>query len=132
MYNLNNLPDADDLDGTELIPVLQNGVWCKAELARVLALPTPTFAATPTAFTATVISYGQIDLTWSGSGTNYILQRNRENSGAWVTIYSGSTASFDDDTLYTGEHYYYRVKAQDTGDSDSDWAFTDATTDAPV
>lgn len=129
---LDNLPDAGELDGTELVPVLQNGIWCKAQLARVLALPTPTFASNPTSFVATVISDTQIDLTWSGSGTNYILQRNRENDGAWATIYSGATASFDDTGLYQAEHYYYRVKAQGSGVFDSDWVFVDATTDAPV
>lgn len=129
---LDNLPDAGTLDGTELVPVQQNGIWCKAQLSRVLALPTPTFISDPIAFTATAISDTEIDLTWSGSGSNYILERCRGNDGAWVEIYSGATASFSDTGLYPGESYYYRVKGQGAGNFDSNWVYANATTDEPT
>ena len=125
--DLNNLPDAGPIDGNELTPVLQNGVWCKAPLYQVVYMATPLATAEPTAFVATAISDTQINLTWSGVGT-FTLERNRDNDGAWVEIYSGVTASYNDTVLYGSEHYYYRLSAKDTGLQDSFKVLADATT----
>ena len=130
MNELNNLPDAGPLDGTELVPVLQNGIWCKAPLYLVIDLPAPTITAAPGSFTATAIDDTQIDLTWTGIG-DYVLQSCRGNDGAWVTIYEGTTASFSDTGLYGDETYYYRVNDTDTGEFTSAWSLTNETTPTP-
>lgn len=127
MFELSNLTEADTLTGSEYIPVLQNGVWCKAPLYKVLFMTTPTETASPTAFTATAISDVQINLAWAGVG-NFILEKNRENSGAWVQIYSGATASYNDTVLYGDEHYYYRLSAIEAGKQYSFYVLADATT----
>ena len=129
MVDLNTLPEAEPLTGTEFIPLLQNGIWVLGRLGDVLNLPIPTIAAAPTAFTATAIDANQIDLTWTGSGDNYVLESNRGNNGdAWLEIYSGSTASYSDTPLAGEETYYYRVKSQVTSEVDSIWTLTDETT----
>lgn len=123
---LENLPDAEPLDGTELVAVLQNGMWRKAPLSRVLVVTPIAPTADPTAFTATAIDDANIDLTWSGSG-DFVLERSLDES-SWEQIYTGSTASFSDTLLYADNQYFYRVSAQDTGEITSDWVYTDATT----
>ena len=128
---LDNLADAVPLDGSELIPVLQNGVWVKATLYQVLYMTSPVATADPTAFVATAISDTQINLTWSGLGT-FILERNRNNDGSWLAIYEGVTASFNDTGLYLNEHYYYRLSAKETGKQYSFKVLADATTFAGV
>ena len=131
MIDLTNLADAAPLDGTELVAMLQGGVWVKAPLYFAVSIPTPVITAVPTAFTGTAISDVQIDLAWTGLAT-FILQRCRENDGAWVTIYTGTTASFSDPDLFGDETYYYRVNDTDTGEFTSDWATTNATTLGPT
>jgi hypothetical protein len=129
MVDLNTLSEAEPLTGTEFIPLLQNGIWVLGRLADVLNLAPPTIAAAPTAFTATAFDSNQIDLTWSGSADNYIVESNRgDNGDAWTEIYSGATASYSDELLFPEETYYYRVKSQVTGEVDSIWTLTDETT----
>lgn len=130
MIDLATLGDAGPLDGTELVAMLQNGVWVKAPLYFAVSITTPVITAVPTSFVATAISDVQIDLTWSGLGA-FILQRCRENDGAWVTIYTGATASFSDTDLFGDETYYYRVNDTDTGEFTSDWATVNETTLTP-
>ena len=124
--------EANDLTGEEWVIIEQDGVLCKVKLYKFLSFPTPTIAAAPTSFLATVVSDTEIDLTWSGSADNYVLESCRDNDRAWVEIYSGATAAYSNIELTGEEHYYYRVKSQVTGEFDSDWATTDETTDAPV
>ena len=119
--------EANDLTGEEWVIIEQEGQLCKVKLYKLLSFPTPVIEPTPTAFTATALDDVQIDLTWSGSGSNYVLESCRDNDRAWVQIYSGATASFSDTGLTGDEHYYYRVKAQGS-DFDSDWVYTDETT----
>jgi hypothetical protein len=131
MVDLNTLSEAEPLTGEEFLPLLQNGIWVLGRLADVLNLATPTIAAAPTAFSAVAFDESQIDLTWSGSGDNYIVESNRgDNGDAWVEIYSGSTASYSDTLLFPEETYYYRLKSQVAGEVDSDWVLTDETTPA--
>jgi hypothetical protein len=131
MVDLNTLGQAEPLTGFEQLPLLQNGIWVLGRLADVLNLATPTIATAPTAFAAVAFDESQIDLTWTGSGDNYIVESNRgDNGDAWVEIYSGATASYSDTLLFPEETYYYRVKSQVTGEADSDWVLTNETTPA--
>jgi hypothetical protein len=131
MVDLNTLGQAEPLTGFEQLPLLQNGIWVLGRLADVLNLATPTIAAAPTAFAAVAFDANQIDLTWSGSADNYVLESTRGDSGdSYVEIYSGSTASFSDTLLFPEETYYYRLRAQEAGQADSTFVFTDETTPA--
>jgi hypothetical protein len=131
MVDLNTLGQAEPLTGFEQLPLLQNGIWVLGRLADVLNLATPTIAAAPTAFAAVAFDESQIDLTWTGSGDNYIVESNRgDNGDAWVDIYSGATPSYSDTLLFPEETYYYRVKSQVAGEADSDWVLTNETTPA--
>jgi len=131
MVDLNTLGQAEPLTGFEQLPLLQNGIWVLGRLADVLNLATPTIAAAPTAFAGVAFDESQIDLTWTGSGDNYIVESNRgDNGDAWVEIYSGATASYSDTLLFPEETYYYRVKSQVAGEADSDWVLTNETTPA--
>lgn len=131
MVDLNTLGQAEPLTGLEQLPLLQNGIWVLGRLADVLNLTPPTIATAPTAFAAVAFDESQIDLTWTGSGDNYIVESNRgDNGDAWVEIYSGATASYSDTLLFPEETYYYRLKSQVTGEADSDWVLTNETTPA--
>lgn len=130
MINTNSIPLAAALTGNELVIMEQDGVPVKAPLFLVINLPAGTIAAAPTAFTPTVIDHTEIDLAWTGVADNYILESCREDNGAWQEIYSGATAAFNNTDLYGSEDYYYRVKSQVTGEYDSEWVYTNATTDA--
>lgn len=125
----NSLPILYEPDGSEFLIIEKDGAPMKMPLYLALNLPAPTIAAAPTAFTPTVISDSEIDLAWTGSADNYILERCRENDNAWQEIYSGATAAYSDLELYGEEHYYYRVKSQVTGEFDSPWTLCDDTTD---
>lgn len=131
MVDLNTLGQAEPLTGLEQLPLLQNGIWVLGRLADVLNLTPPTIATAPTAFAAVAFDESQIDLTWSGSADNYVLESTRGDSGdSYVEIYSGATASYSDTLLFPEETYYYRVKSQVTGEADSDWVLTNETTPA--
>lgn len=131
MVDLNTLGQAEPLTGLEQIPLLQNGIWVLGRLADILNLTPPTIATAPTAFAGVAFDESQIDLSWSGSGDNYIVESNRgDNGDAWVEIYSGATASYNDTLLFPEETYYYRVKSQVTGEADSEWVLTNETTPA--
>ena len=131
MVDLNTLGQAEPLTGLEQLPLLQNGIWVLGRLADVLNLATPTIATAPTAFAAVAFDESQIDLTWSGSADNYVLESTRgDNGDSYVEIYSGATASFSDTLLFPEETYYYRVKSQVAGEADSDWVLTNETTPA--
>ena len=123
--------EANDLTGEELVLIEQDGQMCQVKLYKLLSFPTPVVAAIPTAFVAAAVDYQEIGLTWSGSATNYVLESCRDNDRAWAQIYSGATASFNETGLSGDEHYYYRLKAQVTGEFDSDWVYTDETTPTP-
>lgn len=129
--DINQIPPAGPLTGNELVVGVQDGNGVLMTLYQALSLPAPVIAATPTAFTATAISDVQIDLTWSGSGDNYIVEFCRENNGAWIENYNGPATSYSSLDLYGDENYFYRVKSQKTGEFDSAWAYADATTLTP-
>jgi len=129
---IGNLPDAEPLDGTEYIAIMQNGVEVKVPLYKVLDL-TPPAISTAVTLTATVVDSYSIDLSWTGSAggpDTYTLEWCRENDGAWIGIYSGTDTDFSDTDLYPEETYYYRISITESGLLPSDWAFANATTDA--
>lgn len=126
----NQFPLAGVLTGNELVIGVQDGNDVKMPLYQALSLGTITIASVPTAFTATAADSNQIDLSWSGSADNYIVEWCRENSGAWVPIFSGSGTSFSHTELFAEEAYYYRLKAENTGEFDSDWVYVNETTPA--
>jgi len=127
MIDESTIPEAQPLDGTEEVLVIQSGVVCRVNLSKFLTTTPVTITAVPTGFTATTISDTEIDLAWSGSG-DYFLERSLDSS-SWEPIYQGSTANYSDTLLYGDNQYFYRVAAQDTGEIISDWVFADATTD---
>lgn len=85
---------------------------------------------TPTNFS--IIKNGNnFDLSWDDqpvSADNYIVERGLLNDYSDATqIYSGATNSFIDvGTAANDERYYFRVKAQLTGQTDSGWAIDNA------
>lgn len=92
---------------------------------------TPIVVGVPTSFTATAASATQIDLAWvapAGGATNYILERSANGTSGWAQIYSNTTASYSNTGLTTATQYFYRVKAQRTGETDSTYATANATT----
>lgn len=127
-----NTPILFEPDGSEFLIVEKDGVIMRLPLYLGITIPAPVIAAAPTAFTPTVISDVQIDLAWTGTADNYIIERCRENDGNWIPVYSGLTASFSDTDLYGEEQYNYRIKSQVIGQFDSPWVYTVATTDAGV
>lgn len=87
----------------------------------------------PAALTPTVISATEIDLVWSAvaGATNYILDRATNvgfTTGVSLAIFSGATLSFHNTGLTTATHYWYRVRAQKAGFTDSPFATGNATT----
>ena len=127
MIDSSTIPEAQPLDGTEEVLVIQGGVVCRVNLSKFLNTTPVTITAVPTGFTATTISDTEIDLAWSGSG-DFQLERSLDES-SWEPIYQGSTASYSDTLLYGDNQYFYRVAAQGSGEIISDWVFADATTD---
>lgn len=117
-------------DGNVLI-VVRAGAFYQATGAQLKTfMGVSVQLAVPGFFTATSISNAQINLTWNAVtfATSYTLQR-ATNSGfttGLTTIYTGSTASFNDTGLAAVTVYYYRVKATAGGYLDSNYA-TDST-----
>lgn len=77
-------------------------------------------------------SDGVVALTWDtvANATNYLVDAATDSgftTNVRAGIYSGSGTSFSDTELSNGTHYYYRVKAQASGFSDSSYSFTDST-----
>jgi hypothetical protein len=98
-----------------------------------LTLTQAALADAPATMTATAASDTEIGLSWDAvdSADNYVVQRSAASNYAGATeIYSGADLSFDDTGLTAATHYYYRVKAQKDGYTDSDWTNSDETTDA--
>ncbi|MFC7669307.1 hypothetical protein ACFQT0_19560 [Hymenobacter humi] len=77
----------------------------------------------PTNFAASLTSSGAVSLAWSAgaNATNYVLERatNSAFSTGLVTVYSGSTTQYTDTTVGASTTYFYRVKSQAAGASDS-------------
>ena len=130
MINFSNIPDAEALTGFEFVLMEQGGGVVKAPLYDVINTPAGTYAATPTSFVATAFDSYQIDLTWSGTADEFVLESCRDNNEAWQEIYRGATAAYSNELLYPEETYYYRVKAQVATQWDSEWATTNETTPA--
>ncbi|HMJ67579.1 MAG TPA: GDSL-type esterase/lipase family protein [Cyclobacteriaceae bacterium] len=76
-------------------------------------------------FTSVAATTRTVNWTATNGATNYILERATASDYSGSTqIYSGSNTTFNDSGLISGTLYYYRVKAQKTGLSDSDWMNT--------
>ncbi|KUO78431.1 MAG: cell wall-binding protein [Desulfosporosinus sp. BRH_c37] len=107
-------------------------VLCLLSLALIfpkntLALNTP---ATPTNFTATVVSTNQIYLTWDSVSyaTYYYVYRATSPLGDYTIVAVPTTASYINTDLSANTTYYYRVKACNSAGSSSDSAIVYATT----
>lgn len=89
----------------------------------------PTMTA-PTLY-GTVLSATAVELNWEAiaKATNYIVQRSTASnfSGA-VEIYNGALTTYKNTGLTTATQYYFRVKAQATGYTDSAWTSINKTT----
>lgn len=125
----NSLPIVDP-DGSELIVAWKDGKPVLIPFYKLQALAAPVISSDPTSFTASVFGSYQIDLAWSGSADNYVIERCRDNDGNWIEIYSGHIASFSDDTLAPECDYYYRLRAQEAGKFDSNYVFDNDSTPA--
>lgn len=128
----NSLPILYSPDGSEYLIVEKDGINYRMPLYLALDLPAPVIAASPTGFTATTFDHVQIDLAWTGTADNYIVERSRElgdPESPWQEVYNGTGTSFSDTDLYPSEHYFYRLKAQVTGEHDSPFVYADDTTD---
>jgi chitodextrinase len=83
------------------------------------ATPDGTAPSVPTAFTATVASAAQINLTWNASTDNvgvtgYAVERCQGAScTSFAQIATPTTSSFNDTTLSSGVTYRYQVRARD-------------------
>lgn len=110
-----------DMASTGFLPALQG--W-HDYLASVAA---------PAGLMALSVSSSAVDVVWSTvtGATSYTLQR-RTVGGTFGTIYTGSTASYDDTGLSAGTEYHYRVRAT-TADGDTAYAASfPAITSTPV
>lgn len=89
-----------DIANADFVPGLQG--W-RDYLASVAA---------PTGLMALSVSSSAVDVVWNAvtGATSYTLQR-RTVGGTFSTIYTGSTASYDDTGLSAGTEYHYRVRA---------------------
>lgn len=121
--------EADSVDGSELVQILQGANILLVPLYKIRALTAPTIATTPVGFTATTFDFQQIDLAWTSGATNYILERSFDEN-QWLPIYSGAGNSFSDTILAADTQYFYRLKAQQAGEFDSAWTYDNDTTDA--
>lgn len=85
---------------------------------------------TPSPLVASNETDETIDLSWLDvNADNYILERAEQSDYSDASeIYSGSETSFQDSELAAATAYYYRVKAQKAGYSDSEYATTSAAT----
>ncbi len=126
----NNLPIEYNPDSNVMIIALKDGQPVLIPYYKLQALSSPSIANQPTSFTATAFDSYQIDLAWTGTATNFVLERCRDNDGNWIEIYIGSTASFRDIDLSPECDYYYRVRGQEASKVDSDFATDNETTPA--
>lgn len=87
----------------------------------------------PTGLTATTAAtdpewHSTINVSWNAvpGATNYIVERD-DNSGftSPTQAYSGASTNFSDTTRPDGDQFWYRVKAQASGYSDSPWSSDD-------
>jgi len=125
-----NFPIIYNPDGSELIAAWKDGKQVLIPFYTLQSLSAPVLAAVPSTFVATVYDSYQIDLSWTGTGTNYIIERCRDNDGLWLEIYNGSGTSFSDNGLSPECDYYYRIRAQEAGKFDSDFLYDNDTTPA--
>lgn len=104
------------------IPLIHQLINSGGGLLPQLDSPSPLIASNETSTT--------IDLSWSDvSADNYILQRATQSDFSdAVQIYSGASTSFGDTGLDSLTTYYYRVKSQKTGYSDSEYSSTSTST----
>jgi hypothetical protein len=84
------------------------------------ASPTSVAPTAPTTVTASAATDTQINLSWSGATnyTGFIVQRLRSGTATWQTLNGGqpvTQTSYADQTVSTGETYYYRVRAIGNG-----------------
>src|SRR5690606_22892492 len=100
--------------------------------SRAIILP---ILAAPAMLTATEVTENSITWEWSSvvNATSYVLQRSTNSAftGA-IQIFSGSDLTFQDTGLTDSTTYYYRVRAQASGYTESLWTTNSETTDAGI
>jgi len=88
------------------------------------------FAASPSAptgLTATVISASKTDLSWSGTGGTYKIERAK-SSEPWTQIATTTNTSFRVERLKPSTHYKYRVNVTTAGGTSGYSSIASATT----
>ena len=81
----------------------------------------------PTGLTATVVSTGEIALSWtdnSGNEENFVVER-KSGLDDWTPVAANlpaDTVGYNDTGLAADTRYYYRVKAINTGNGSSPWS----------
>lgn len=73
----------------------------------------------------------EIDITWPAvqGATNYVVQRSTAaNFAGAIQIYSGANLTYTNTGVAAATTYYYRVKAQKSGFTDSAWTSGSITT----
>lgn len=94
-----------------------------AEVDTTILTPPTTFAGTP--------ADTQVTLNWDAmtDADNYVVEMadDAEFTTNLTEIYSGSTNSYVKTELVNGTEYFFRVRQQRTGYSDSAWSTTNAT-----
>ncbi len=76
----------------------------------------------PAGFTATAVSGGRIDISWTASTDNvgvteYRIERSLDGSTGWTQVGSSTTTDYSDTTVSANTTYYYRVIAVDAANN---------------
>lgn len=107
------------IDGTKLnvLSFFYDGTKIYLAIGKVATLSVSTLTLTP------LDESIQSDWTSVVGATNYVLERSLDNfATAGTEVYSGALLTYTDTGLTNGVTYYYRVKAQATGQIDSAWS----------
>jgi len=121
---------------SEATPYLYRVVATNAvgESAPSVTLYGTTSPSAPTGLTATVVSGGQVNLSWtdhSAAATSYVVEQSPDGSTGWqqVGTVSGSGSGVTATGPFNGSTtYYFRVHAHANGAGDSGFASATATT----
>lgn len=84
--------------------------------------------ATPTGFSATAVSAGQVNLTWVSSPGATQYEITRASGGAYATLTTTASTTFSDTTVAAGTSYVYKVRALDAALRSSSFTAPDAAT----
>lgn len=122
------------LNETPVAATYENGLTVFNTQAGTSYKVTPIVPDVPTDVAAQVISYNQINLTWSaGTGaTHYRVKRATASGGPYTTIASVTAVNYSDTALASNTTYYYVVSAgNDLGYSADSEEVSRTTPDGP-